>query len=92
MDPGCGGGAAVGDTDGGNVDCAEAGTAGNGAVRRLGRRTAAGDRLPAIPAEPRPWLHGMPARRVTRSSYTGHSHSRLDHASALANRNAMTAT
>ena len=33
----------------------------------------------------------MLARRVTGTSYTGHSHSRLDHASALANRNAMTA-
>jgi hypothetical protein len=32
VDPGCGGGAAVGDTDGDNADCAEAGTAGNGAV------------------------------------------------------------
>ena len=33
----------------------------------------------------------MPARRVTGTCYTGHKHSRLDHASALANRNALTA-
>ena len=32
MDPGCGSGAAVGETGGGNVDCTEAATAGNGAV------------------------------------------------------------
>ena len=31
-DSGCGGGAAVGDIDGGDVDCGEAGTTGNGAV------------------------------------------------------------
>jgi hypothetical protein len=30
----------------------------------------------------------MPARPVSGTTYTGHSHSRLDHASALANRNA----
>ena len=30
----------------------------------------------------------MPARPVTGTTHTGHSHSRLDHASALANRNA----
>ena len=32
MDSGCGSGAAVGDIDGGNMDCGEAGTTGNGAV------------------------------------------------------------
>jgi hypothetical protein len=36
-------------------------------------------------------MRGVPARPVTRTSHTGHSHSRLDHASALANRNAATA-
>jgi|GraSoiStandDraft_2_1057267.scaffolds.fasta_scaffold801819_2 hypothetical protein len=30
----------------------------------------------------------MPARPVSGTTYTGHSHSRVDHASALANRNA----
>jgi hypothetical protein len=30
----------------------------------------------------------MPARPVSGTTYTGHSHSRLDHAPALANRNA----
>lgn len=33
-------------------------------------------------------MYGMPARPVSGTTYTGHSHSRLDHASALANRNA----
>jgi hypothetical protein len=32
VDSGCGSGAAVGDIDGGHVDCGEAGTTGNGAV------------------------------------------------------------
>jgi hypothetical protein len=59
--------------------------------RRLGRRSTAGGRLPAGRAEPRSRLHGVPARGVARTSFTGHSHSRLDHVPALANRNAMTA-
>jgi hypothetical protein len=33
----------------------------------------------------------VPARQVTETSHTGHSHSRLDHAYALANPNATTA-
>jgi hypothetical protein len=37
-------------------------------------------------------MRGMPARPVTGTSHTGHSHSRLDHASALANQNAATAS
>jgi hypothetical protein len=36
-------------------------------------------------------MRGVPARPVTGTSHTGHSHSRLDHASPLANRNATTA-
>jgi len=40
--------------------------------RRLGRRSAAGGRLPADRAEPRSRRHGVPARRVTRTSCTGH--------------------
>ena len=47
--------------------------------------------MPADRAEPRSRLHGVPARRVTGTRYARHRHSRLDHASALANRNALTA-
>jgi hypothetical protein len=36
-------------------------------------------------------MRAVAARPVTGTSHTGHSHSRLDHASALANRNATTA-
>ena len=59
--------------------------------RRLRRRGAAGGLAAADRAEQKSRLHRVPACRVTVTSYTGHSHSRLDHASALANRNGMTA-
>ena len=81
----------MGDSGGGNVACDEAETTGNGAVDGWDDAALPVAGLPADRAEPRPRLHGVPARRVTGTSYTGHSHSRLDHASALANRNAMTA-
>ena len=81
----------MGDSGGGNVACGEAETTGNGAVDGWDCAALPVAGLPANRAEPRSRLHGVPARQVTGTSYTGHNHSRLDHASPLANRNAMTA-
>ena len=64
MDPGCGSGAAVGETGGGNVDCTEAGTAGNGAVDGWDCAALPGPGCPQTGQNQDPGCTGCPHARL----------------------------